>query len=60
MTQKTLTWLEANDYSAKNIDAYGNTALMKAAREGNAEIVKELLDAGADINLKNIDGNTAL
>jgi ankyrin repeat protein len=63
MTQQTLEWLEANDYRSDTLDlqgSYGNTALMKAAREGNAAIVDELLQAGADPVLKNVDGNQAL
>ena len=63
MDQETLKWLEENDYSTDEIDKqgnYGNTALMKAAREGNAPIFTDLLKLGADIHIKNVDGNTAL
>ena len=35
------------------------TALMFAAAEGQTEIVDKLLKAGADITLKDIDGDTA-
>ena len=38
----------------------GQTALMIAVAKGNTETVKQLLDAGADINLANSDGQTAL
>ena len=38
----------------------GNTALMDATVSGNLEIVRELLDAGADINCKSKNGQTAL
>ena len=38
----------------------GETALIIATRNGNSEIVKLLIDAGADIHLENEDGNTAL
>lgn len=58
-----LLWLYANNYSIKELNAqgnYGNTALMKAAREGRADLVKELLEFGVDIAIKNVDGNTAL
>lgn len=41
-------------------DNAGNTPLQIAALEGNAEIVKVLLDAGCDINCKNIDQDTPL
>jgi ankyrin repeat protein len=63
MSEETLRWLKKNDYTLSNIDLqgnYGNTALMKAAREGNAEIFSELIKLGANIHIKNIDGNTAL
>ena len=38
----------------------GQTALMLAVAKGNTETIKQLLDAGADINLANSDGQTAL
>jgi len=63
MAQSTLDWLKLNDYKIQDINmqgSYGNTALMKASREGNAEIVHELLKAGADINVNNVDGNKAI
>lgn len=63
MHQETLKWLKENDYTLESIDYqgnYGNTALMKASREGDLQIVSDLLDKDADIHLKNVDGNTAL
>ena len=41
-------------------DREGNTALMLAAKYGRSDIVKILLDAGADVHLKNSHGETAL
>ena len=42
-------------------DEYGNTALMKAAYyNDNPEVVKILIDFGADVNIKNDIGQTAL
>ena len=38
----------------------GWTALMFAAGEGNEEVCKVLLEAGADPGLKDSDGDTAL
>ena len=38
----------------------GYTALMFAAAEGHADIVQMLLDQGADPNLRDIDGESAL
>ena len=48
------------DVNAKNKDENGGTALMMAAREGNVDIVKALLAAGADIGAKDNDGDAAL
>lgn len=41
-------------------DKYCETALMIASCKGNLEIVKLLVDNGADINIKNNNGKTAL
>ena len=63
MQEATLSWLEQNDYKKDDLNfqgSYGNSALMKAAREGNAQLVSDLLQAGVEIHLKNVDGNMAL
>lgn len=39
---------------------HGQTALMLATSHGNYEMVRMLLDAGADINIQDEDGSTAL
>lgn len=60
---KTQVWFKRNNYNLCDINAagvYGNTALMQAAREGNVEIVKELIHLDAILDIKNDDGNTAL
>ncbi|MDR0579982.1 MAG: ankyrin repeat domain-containing protein [Campylobacteraceae bacterium] len=41
-------------------DHKGNTLLMLAAYNGNADTVKMLIDMGADVNLKNDRGQTPL
>jgi ankyrin repeat protein len=41
-------------------DNKGNTALIKASRNGAARIVDKLIDAGADVNAKNSKEYTAL
>lgn len=38
----------------------GQTALMIAVSHGNTETIKQLLDAGADVNIANSEGETAL
>lgn len=56
-------WLLARGFNPMDLDARGfnqETALMRAAREASTEIVRELLDAGASVDLKNADGNTAI
>jgi ankyrin repeat protein len=39
---------------------YGRTALMIAAAEGHADVVRLLIEAGADLNLSDHEGSTAL
>ncbi|MDF3048296.1 MAG: hypothetical protein K0R73_1414, partial [Candidatus Midichloriaceae bacterium] len=43
-----------------SIDQSGTTALIYAAKSGNLEVVKFLLENGADANTKNKDGKSAL
>jgi len=62
-SQESLDWLDANGYDKEAIDRvgqYGNSALMKAVREAHYAIAKELIEAGASLEIKNIDGNSAL
>ena len=48
------------DVNAKDATRTGCTALMYAARQGSSQCLKVLLDAGADVNVKNNVGYTAL
>lgn len=48
----TVRWLLANGFDVNEADEFGGTALIAASERGNAEIVKTLLDAGADIGAK--------
>lgn len=62
-SKNTITWMEQNDYDINDINKvgqYGNSALMKAVREAKSDVAKELIDAKADLEITNIDGNTAL
>ena len=43
-----------------NPGACGFTALHHAARQGHADVLQALLDAGADIEAKNVEGRSAL
>jgi ankyrin repeat protein len=46
--------------SVNAVGKFGNTALMIAVRSGNESAVQEFITAGADLNLANADGETAL
>ena len=41
-------------------DNYGNTALMHAAKYGQKEVLRVLLENGGDLELRNFGGDTAL
>ena len=63
LSDETIAWFKENDYDVNDLNKqgkHGNSAIMKAAREGNVSIVKELIQKGVDLDLKNVDGNTAL
>jgi rhodanese-related sulfurtransferase len=56
-------WLTQHGYPAQDIDApgeHGMTPLMRASKLGQTAIVAQLIQAGAHIGAKNIDGNNAL
>lgn len=62
-TNETRVWLRENEYDLNDLSKqgkHGNSAIMKASREGKIKIVKELIGMGANLDMKNIDGNTAL
>jgi uncharacterized protein len=63
MTSQLKEWLSANVYSQDDLNSvgkYGNSAIMKACREGNIYIVDELISLNVNLNVKNVDGNSAL
>eukprot|EP00418_Pyrodinium_bahamense_P016297 CAMPEP_0179116946 /NCGR_PEP_ID=MMETSP0796-20121207/54893_1 /TAXON_ID=73915 /ORGANISM="Pyrodinium bahamense, Strain pbaha01" /LENGTH=185 /DNA_ID=CAMNT_0020815275 /DNA_START=50 /DNA_END=604 /DNA_ORIENTATION=+ len=41
------------------VDEQGNTALMVAAREGHGKVVDALIHAGADVDVRNLEGLSA-
>ncbi len=58
---KTLIEKEGVDVNARETQTkIGGTALILAAEEGHLEVVKYLINKGADINAKADNGNTAL
>lgn len=62
-SETTTHWLLANGYTPDHLDRQGengDTALMKATRQKELTVVKELINRGADLNLTNDDGNNAL
>ncbi|MEH2448741.1 MAG: ankyrin repeat domain-containing protein [Nostoc sp.] len=62
LSEATTQWLIAKGYNPGNLNQAGengDTALMKATREGVDTVVKELIDAGVD-NARNSDCNNAL
>jgi len=54
--------LLANGADVNFIDKFGDTALMRVSAKGNTEIMKILLDHGADVTINQKDkfGDTAL
>ena len=56
-------WLQAHGYPVDDVDAVldnGITPLMRAGKLGETGAVFELLQAGADLDATNIDGNNSL
>ena len=56
-------WLDQQGFESGNINGRignGMSPLMVAAKEGESEILWELLESGADVNLLNHDENSAL
>jgi len=57
-------WMESKGYLMEDINhqgEYGYTALMRAAKDGEEEIVRAILGQdGLDLNITNVDGNNAL
>lgn len=56
--EKIMQFFATHPVDAK--DNYGRTALINAALYGNAELLKWLVEKGADLNTQDINGYTAL
>lgn len=50
-------WANSN---INDVDNFGNTALMFASKKLSVTVVSLLLEKGADVNIKNNNGDTAL
>ncbi|MGE0759114.1 MAG: ankyrin repeat domain-containing protein [Pirellulaceae bacterium] len=58
---ETARWLVEQKIDINAVDDHGMTALMRAAHEGRAEIVRLLIDARANLNVRSTEyGRTAL
>lgn len=63
LSDRTQSWMTGQGFNPESLDERGqhrDTALILASRRGELEVVKDLLEAGADINLCNMDGTNAL
>ncbi len=63
LTTQTVQWLAQHGFDANAPDRpgqYRDTPLILAARRGEAAVVDELLQAGAAVNSRNMDGTNAL
>lgn len=63
LSEALAAFLVEFDYDPNALDApreHGLTPLMRAALDGRADIVRELLALGVDVHARNDDGNTAL
>ena len=61
--ESTKNWLQAKGYSPENLNEKkdnGATPLIVASREGEIDIVRDLLACDINLDLKNNDGNNAL
>ncbi|MGD2117356.1 MAG: ankyrin repeat domain-containing protein [Chromatiales bacterium] len=63
LNKTTQNWMKQNGFDAQDINArgaYDDTALICASRKGEEDVVIDLLENGAAINLRNMDGTNAL
>jgi len=63
LSAETNQWLIAKGYNSQDLNQRGengDTALLKATREGLSTVVQELIDVGVDIHATNDDHNNAL
>jgi ankyrin repeat protein len=63
LSPRLARWLQQHGYPCDDLEAvaeHGMTPLMRASKAGEAEMVFELLQAGASPDATNVDGNNAL
>ena len=61
--EQTNLWLVEKGFEEQSLDAVidgQKTPLMSACEEAKLDIVRELINAGADLEIRNSDGNTAI
>lgn len=63
LQKSTFNWLKAHGFSGESINETINnktTPLMHACRHGELAYAQDLIESGAELDLRNADGNTAL
>lgn len=59
-TEKIMTIIKSENFNINSTDQYGHTGLHIACYHGNPDIVNILVKLKADVNFKNINGETPL
>jgi ankyrin repeat protein len=63
LSDATRTWLQENHFDVNDLDktaTHDDTPIILASRRGEVQIVAELIEAGVNINHRNMDGTNAL
>ena len=63
LSDSTIQWITENGFNSDQLDQPGrheDTPLILAARRGLPLLVAEIIEAGANINHRNMDGTNAL
>lgn len=59
-TKEQILILQKNGHDINFKDAFGNTALHKAVMKSNKELIRNLIDCGSNVHIKNDKGNTPI
>ena len=63
LSEATRQWLQANNFDPQQLDLPGkhqDTPIILASRRGAEQVVADLIDAGVNLNHRNMDGTNAL